>query len=148
VSLSAGTTNPVSVLLTAANTPLNTILTLKLIPVAGNPSTFPVTALSGTPSQSTATSNVTFPSGQVSVLNAYASLTLTAGLFPMIDGEEVDRVLLAAVMGGPSTTTLVTRSGREVPMSALSETMQVQVAMAFEAMQQQGSTVMGREHIN
>jgi hypothetical protein len=107
---------------------------MKLIPVAGNPSLFPVSALSGTPSLSTASSDVTFPSGQVSVLNVFASFTITAGLFPLIDGEEVDRVLMAATMGETSSLTLVTKSGKEVPVSQLSQGDQLKVAMAFEAM--------------
>jgi hypothetical protein len=134
IPLPAGTTNPVPIVLTATNTPLNTILTMKLIPIAGDPSLFPVSALSGLPSLSTATANVTFPSGQVSVLNAYASLTITAGLFPLIDGEEVDRVLMTAAMGGTSSLTLVTKSSKEVPVSQLSQDDQLKVALAFEAM--------------
>jgi hypothetical protein len=135
MTLPTGTTNPVPVVLTAVNTPLNTAVTLKLVPVAGIPTTFPISALSGTFASSTGSANVTFPTGgQVSVLNAYAEMTLTAGLFPSIDGEDVDRVLMAAAMGGPSSTTLVMKSGRAVPLSALSEEDQLNVAMAFEAM--------------
>jgi hypothetical protein len=44
----------------------------------------------------TVTSGVILPSGQVSVLNTFASLTMTASLFPLIDGEQVERMLLAA----------------------------------------------------
>ena len=134
LSLPAGTTNPVSVILTATNTPLNTTLTMKLIPTTGNPSLFPVSTLSGTPSLSTASSDVTFPSGQVSVLNAYASLTITAGLFPLIDGEEVERVMVAGGVGTSAPPVLITKSGKEVPVSQLSQDDQLKVAMAFEAM--------------
>jgi hypothetical protein len=135
MTLPAGTTNPVPVVITAVNIPLNTVVTLKLVPVAGIPITFPVSALSGTFGSSTGSANVTFPTGgQVSVLNAYAEMTLTAGLFPSIDGEDVDRVLTAAELGGPSSTTLVMKSGRAVPVLALSQEDQLNVAMAFEAM--------------
>lgn len=134
LSLPAGTTNPVSVIVTATNIPLNTNLTMKLVPIAGNPSLFPVSVLSGTPSLSTTSSDVTFPSGQVSVLNVFASLTITAGLFPFIDGEETDHVLMAATMGGRSTLTLVTKSGKELPVSQLSQEDQLKVVMAFDAM--------------
>ncbi len=107
---------------------------MKLVPIAGNPSLFPVSVLSGTPSLSTTSSDVTFPSGQVSVLNVFASLTITAGLFPFIDGEETDHVLMAATMGGRSTLTLVTKSGKELPVSQLSQEDQLKVVMAFDAM--------------
>jgi len=137
VALPTGTPNPVPVTLTAVNTPLSTTLALKLVPVAGPASTVPVSALSGTASLSTATASVTFPTGgTVSVLNAYASLTITAGLFPLIDGEEVDRVLMAATWGGSSTTTLVTASGRAVPVGELSLSDQRKVAWAFAVMGQ------------
>jgi len=134
LSLPPGTSGPVPVVLTATNTPLTTTLNVKLIPVGGNATTVNASPLSGTPTLSTATANVTFPSGQVSVLNAFASLTITAGLFPLIDGEEVDRVLMAAAMGGSSTLALVTKSGKEVPVVQLSPEDQLKVAMAFEAM--------------
>jgi hypothetical protein len=128
------TSNPATVVLTAANTPLSTTFTLKVVPASGNATTFPVSALTGTPALSTATSSVTFPSGQVSVLNVHASLTLTAGLFPVIDGEEVEKVLMAATVAGPTITTVVTRSGRELPLSTLPVVEQAKVAMALEAM--------------
>jgi hypothetical protein len=136
VSLPAGTTSPVPVVLIATNTPLNTIFTVRLIPIAGNATTFPVSAPSGTPSTFTVSADVTFPSGQVSVLNAFASLTITAGLFPMIDGQEVDRVLMAANYGEPSTLTLMTRSGRAVAVAQLSQQDQLKVALAFERVRQ------------
>ena len=37
-----------------------------------------------------------------------------AGLFPLIDGEPVERVMLAANFGEPTTVTLITRSGKEL----------------------------------
>ena len=83
---------------------------------------------------STATANVTFPNGVISGLQAFAGFTLTASLAPIIDGEPADQVLLAAGYGEPSTLTLVTKSGKEIPVSQLSHADQVKVAMAFEAM--------------
>jgi hypothetical protein len=118
VSLPQGTTNPVPVTLTASSIPVGTIFTVKLIPQAGDPTTGNSGPSTGTFASSTATANVTFPSGQVSVLNASASFTLpaqVAGLFPLIDGEPVERVMVAAGYGEPSTVTLITRSGKEVP---------------------------------
>jgi hypothetical protein len=135
IALSAGTTNPVPVEVTAANLPLSTAVTVKVVPVAGGASTFSVGALSGTLAQSTGSADVTLPTGGiVSVVQAFASFTLTAGLFPLIEGEEVERVLMAAGVGEPSQLTLVTTSGKAVPLSQLSPRDQQQVATAFEAM--------------
>ncbi len=119
VSLPPGTTNPVLVTLTASNIPVGTIVTVKLIPQAGDPTSGNSGPSTGTFASATATASVTFPSGQVSVLNAFASFTLpalVAGLFPLIDGEPVERVMVAARYGEPSTVTLITRSGKEVPV--------------------------------
>lgn len=50
----------------------------------------------------------------------------------MIDGQEVDRVLMAANYGEPSTLTLMTKSGKEVPVAQLSPEDQLKVVLAFE----------------
>jgi hypothetical protein len=136
VSLPVGTPNPVPVAITAANVPLGTVLTVQVVPRLSATSTVNASALAGTFSHSTATANVTLPAAQVSVLNLFGSFTLPqiAGLFPLINGEEVDRVLLAATDGNPSSTVLVTKSGKEVPVSQLSAEDQLRVALAFEAM--------------
>lgn len=135
IPLPVGTTNPVPVTLAAANTPLTTPLTVRVVPVAGSATTVSAGALSGTFTLSTATATVTLPTGGLaSALNAYASLTLTAGLLPQIEGEEVEQVVLGAAIGTPSTLTLVTKSGKEVPMSALPIEEQRNLARAFEAM--------------
>jgi hypothetical protein len=136
VSLPTGTTNPVPVTLTAQNIPLSTVFTVKLIPQFANPNTATCANTSGSFSASTCTANtLNFPSGQVSVLNAYASFTLTASLFPLIDGEEVDRVMLAATFGEPSTVTLITKSGKEVRADQLPLRDQLALAKGLEAMQ-------------
>lgn len=142
LALPVRTTTPVPVVLTATNTPLTTNFTIRLIPAIGSATLFTASAPTGTPVQSTVTADVTFPSGQVSVLNAYASLTLTpliAQLFPTLDGEDVEQVLLTASLGSRSTAMLVTRSGRTVPVSALSPVDQVKVVAAFEAIRADGS---------
>jgi hypothetical protein len=136
VSLAAGTTNPVPVTLTATNTPVGTLFTVVLIPQFNAPSTA-TAASTGTFATSTATVNLTVPSGVVSVLNAFGSFTLpilTSALFPLIDGEPVEQILVAVAYGQPSTLSLVTRSGQPVPMSQLSPQDQLTVARAFAAM--------------
>src|SRR5437870_4248827 len=73
VSLPTGTSNPVTVTLTASNIPLGTAVTVKLIPQFADATTVSASALAGTEASSTATASVTFPPGVISVLNAFAS---------------------------------------------------------------------------
>lgn len=116
VSLPSGTTNPVPVVLAATNTPVGTVFTVKLIPQFANPTEF-TAASTGTFSNSTAAIDVTFPQGEVSLINAYASFTLPtqiASALPLIEGEPVESVLLASDEG-EGALKLVTRSGKEFP---------------------------------
>lgn len=140
LTLAAGTANPVPVVLNATNTPVGapTVITVRLIP-QGNASSASVPSANhtGTFASSTATANVTLPVGQVTVLQAHAAMTLTgqtASLFPLIDGEPVERVMLAALPGEPSTLSLVTRSGKERRLGELQIEDQVRVAQAWETM--------------
>jgi hypothetical protein len=73
------------------------------------------------------------------VVQAIAALTLagqTASLFPLIDGVPVERVLVAASPGVASTLTLVTKSGREVPLDELRAEQQQQVARAWQILKE------------
>ncbi|MEO5957368.1 MAG: hypothetical protein ABIR36_17000 [Nitrospiraceae bacterium] len=133
VILPAATTNPVPVTLTVTNTPVPTSFTVKMIPQFAGPVSTTVSS-SGSFTTSNATANVTFPNGRISALQAFAGFTLTASLAPIIDGEPAEQVLLAAGYGEPSTLTLVTKSGKEVPVVELSQADQVKVARAFEAL--------------
>jgi hypothetical protein len=121
------------VTLTATNTPVPTSYTFKMIPQFAGPVSTSANS-SGSFATSTATANVTFPNGRISALQAFAGFTLTASLAPIIDGEPAEQVLLAATYGEPSTLTLVTKSGKEVPVSQLSQADQRKVTLAFEAM--------------
>ena len=144
MSLPQGTTNPVTVIVTATNIPLGTgtSVTLRLIPQFGNFSNGTLVSQTGNSSVSTTTFTVSFPSGKVSVLNAFASFTLpqTAALFPLIDGEELDRVMVAATYGEPSTVTLITKSGKEVRIDQLPPAVQLAFAKGLEAMQRREVT--------
>ncbi len=106
-----------------------------LLPQTGDAaSTFSSAPSTGTFANSTATAEVVLPIGVVSVLNVFSGFTLptqTASLFPLIDGEPVDRVLVAAAYGGPSTLSLITKSGREIRAADLSPSDQAQLARAF-----------------
>jgi hypothetical protein len=136
VSLPSGTNNPVSVTLTAANTPVGTGFTVRLLPQFGVATSVSSFASTGTFATSTATANVNFPTGQVSVLNAFGSFTLPqiASLFPLIDGEEVARIMVAAAYGEPSTFTLMTKSGREVRLDQLPLEDQMKLAQVFDGL--------------
>lgn len=137
VALPQGTTNPVPVTLTAANIPVPATFTVKVIPSSGAPTTTSSGQSSGTFASSTATASVTFPSGQVSVLNAFGSFTLPtqlAGLFPAINGDPLERIMVAASYGGPSTLMLVTKSGKEFRPDQLPLADQVKLATAFETL--------------
>jgi hypothetical protein len=140
LTLAAGTANPVPVVLNATNTPVGapTVITVRLIP-QGNASSVAVPSLNhtGTFASSTATASVTLTVGQVTVLQAHAAMTLTgqtASLFPLIDGEPVERVMLAALPGEASTLSLVTRSGKERRLEELRLEDQIRVAQAWETM--------------
>ncbi|MBN4054613.1 hypothetical protein JYT87_02780 [Nitrospira defluvii] len=118
ISLPAGSVNPVPVTLTITNTPVGTLFSVILLPQNAFQTIVSSTPSTGTFSSSTATANLTFPLGQVSLLNVFSTFTLptqVASLFPLIDGEAVERVMLAAKFGQPSTLTLVTKSGKEIP---------------------------------
>jgi hypothetical protein len=117
VALPQGTNNPVTVTLSAANIPAGTVFQVKLIPQFTGSTIVDSFPSTGTFASSTATANVTFPLGQISVLNASASFTLPtqiASALPLIEGEPVERVLLASE-GGEGALRLETRSGKEYP---------------------------------
>jgi hypothetical protein len=141
VSLPQGTTNPVPVVVSASNMPVGspTAITVRLIPQSGNPTNLTASGHTGTFASSTATANVTFPAGTVSVVQAWASTTLTgqiASLFPSIDGEPVERVLVAAADERPSTLSLLTPSGKEKRFDQLRPEDQLRVAQAWQALRE------------
>jgi len=144
MALAPGTTNPVPVVLTATNTPVGapTEVTLRMIPQSPGTATniaIPAVDHTGTFASSTASVNVTLPVGQVTVLQAFAGMTLTgqtASLFPLIDGEPVERVMVAANQGEASTVSLVTKSGKEVRVDQLRAEEQMQVARAWQILKE------------
>ena len=118
------------------NLPTGTVFTVRLVPQFGLAASVNTPPTAGTFALSTTTVNLMFPTGEVSVLNAVGDFTLPqlAGLLPLLDGEEADHVLVAAAYGEPSTLTLVTKSGKEVPVAQLPQEDQMKVARAFEAL--------------
>ena len=140
MTLPAGTANPVAVVVNATNTPVGspTAISVRLMPQAPGAATSVAAAdHTGTFANSSATVNVTLPTGQVSLLQAIAAMTLTgqtASLFPLIDGEPVEQVAVAATPGQPSAVSLVTKSGRQVRLDQLPFEDQLRVAQAWEVM--------------
>lgn len=142
LSLTSGTTNPVPVVISLTNTPVDvsTSVTLRLSPISGYATTIAIPAASqtGTFASSSATAAVTLPVGQVSLLQAWSSTTLTgqiASLFPLIEGEPVQRVAVASPLeDGKPVLNLVTASGKERRYDQLNTADQMQVALAWQAL--------------
>ena len=110
-------TNPLEVTLTASNIPLGTVIQVTATPAVGAKTTATSSGLTGTVASSTATASVNLSLTQTSILTATATFPLvaSAGEGPLYaEGEEVTHIKVAALLGGRSTLTYVTRSGREI----------------------------------
>ena len=113
--------NPVNVAIAAHNIPLATVVTLSLIPLNGTETSIPSNALAGTNASSTTMASVSLPDGKC-VLYASATVDLTGKPIAMrmkMDGEFVDKILVAAVYGGPSQLTYILHSGRKIVIGKL-----------------------------
>lgn len=134
ISLPQGSPSTVPATVTATNTPIGTAFRLRVIPRNGGVTTVDTGASAGTFASSTATAMVNLPTGQVVVLNADAAFTLPqlASLFPDIDGEPVERIMVAAAYGESSTMSLATKSGKQVPVAQLPLVDQLRIATAWE----------------
>jgi hypothetical protein len=112
LTLPTATVNPVPITIAATNVPVGTLVTIAVLP----PDTFDIVTVSapttGTFASSTATASLNLPYGRISLLYVYASCSQVAGLSPSLDGETVERVMVAAAWGEPSTVTLVTGTGK------------------------------------
>ena len=137
VALAQGATNPVAVVVAASNTPIIAAVKVALIPQASSTVTLVNATLTGTFASSTATASVTLPAGLVSVIQAWATMTLTgqvASLLPSIDGDPAESIRLAAAGGGASSLSLVTKSGKEQRLEEFSPADQAKVALAWQSM--------------
>lgn len=110
IMLPSTTTNPVAVNVSAANIPVGTSVKVRVIPQYGSENTATST-LSGTNESSTATVNVNLSTTYSNVVTAESAFTIVGMYY---DGEEIDRVRVAATMGGRSETTYITKSGKEI----------------------------------
>lgn len=113
IALPFGTKNPILVVVEGINIPVSTDVTIKVNPAVG--STTSVTRpLVGSVESSSATMEVNISTAYPSMLTAFVTYQLTAqNLF--IDGEKVEQVRVASVLGGKSSVTYITTSGRELP---------------------------------
>ncbi|HJU05005.1 MAG TPA: hypothetical protein VJ692_07600, partial [Nitrospiraceae bacterium] len=82
VSLPAGSSNPVPITLTATNTPVGTVFTVKVIPQSGTEQLFVTPPSTGSLTSSTATALVNLPPNQIALLYAFASFPVTASVVP------------------------------------------------------------------
>lgn len=122
IALPVGTLNPVTVGLVASNVPLGTTIQVTATPQSGTKYTATCTLLEGTPASSSCTASIAISLTQTNILTASATFPLvaSAGDGPIYaEGEEVKWVRVASTLGGPSTVTYLTASGKEMPATAL-----------------------------
>lgn len=122
VQLPVGTGNPIAVVLTASNVPIGTTVQLTAAPQSGNRTTASCALLDGSQASSSCTASISIVLTQTNILTASAvfPLVASAGEGPIYaEGEEVKWVRVASTLGGPSTVTYITATGKEVPATAL-----------------------------
>jgi hypothetical protein len=121
IVLPAGTPNPVSVGISATNIPLGTAVQLTAAPQTGARTAATCTLLDGSQAASSCTASLNISLTLTSVLTASATFPLVASAEGPLyaDGEEVRWVRVASVLGGGSSITYLTASGREVPALAV-----------------------------
>lgn len=112
--------NPITVVITGANIPANTTVTLKASPAVGTAASATGT-LSGIDTSSSASIQITISKAYPSVLTASVTFQLASlGIGPIYaQGELVEKVRLETAMGGGSTMTYITASGKEIPAKQL-----------------------------
>jgi hypothetical protein len=106
------TTNPITVEVSAANIPPGTNVEIAAIPKLG-PKTTGTGMLTGTTASSTATASVNIATDQVNVMAAQVTVVQTADLLiPDVNGERVLFAQVGSTLGGKSTLTYTTDSGK------------------------------------
>lgn len=116
VTLPSTTPNPVTVAFSTTGVPPGNTVKVTVTPATGVTSTATSTALTGDTNGATANASITLPSGP-STLSATVTYSIVVALGEELSkyaqGERVEKVRLSAVLNGPSTVTLITRSGKE-----------------------------------
>ena len=111
ITLPSTSTNPVTVEISAANIPAGTEITVTSIPEYGS-STSAAGALSGTDESSTASVSITLSTTYQCVLMAEATYSVRTAMY--YDNEKIEKVRVAATMGGKSGVVYITEKGREI----------------------------------
>lgn len=118
VMLPFNTKNPISIVVSGANIPTGQTVTVKASPSVGA-ATSASGALSGTDTSSSASVSLNIATAYPSLITASVTFQVTAlnGAGPIYAaGEKVEFVRVAANLGGESTVTYITASGKEVPV--------------------------------
>lgn len=124
VTVPMADSNPITVTVSATGVPIGTAVKLTLSDSAGNVVTATTSALSGTLQVSSASGSISIPGGS-SVLMASTTFAVTLAqgeaLSIYAQGERVEKVTLAAALGGTPRATLITATGKEyaVPVAVL-----------------------------
>jgi hypothetical protein len=116
VTLPSTTTNPVTVNIAATSIPTGTTVTVTAAPEYGA-STSGTGTLSGTNASSTTSVSVTLSITYQSILTASAVFTLQTAMY--WEDEKIEKVRVAATMGGESQTVYITESGKEIKSAEL-----------------------------
>lgn len=109
-----GTKNPLPVVVAGTNIPVGTNVTVKVNPAVGSTTTSSPSPLQGSVESSSVTIPVSISTAYPSTITAFVTYQLTAQNF-FIDGEKVEQVRVASVLGGKSSVTYITATGREIP---------------------------------
>jgi hypothetical protein len=112
ILLPGTTTNPVTVNISAANIPVGTMVRVWVIPQSGNATSVDA-ILSGTDQLSTASAGVNLSTTYSNIVTAEATFTILQAM--NWKGEKVEKVKVAARLGGESKTIYITMSGKEIP---------------------------------
>lgn len=122
ITLPVSTANPVTVTFATTGVPVGNTVKLTVTPANATPVIVTSPALTGTAGAATASVSVSLPGGP-STLQAVTTYTIVASLGDALGnqyakGERVEKIEVAANMnGGPSSVTLITVSGKRVPMA-------------------------------
>lgn len=113
-------TNPVSVTISATNVPLDATITVSAVAEFGSATKTTVTGLSGTVESSSASAEVTLSTKYTSVIllsTTFDIQTASNGMPVYAEGEKVVKMKVASILGGGTSVTYITESGKEVEAS-------------------------------
>ena len=121
ITLPATTPNPVTIVVTTTGVPPGNTVKLTVTPANAAPISVTSPALTGSTASASASVSVSLPNGP-SVMSAMTTYTIVASLGDAMStyaqGERVEKITLAAILGAPSKATLITVSGKEYPAPA------------------------------